>query len=382
MVLAGFAVIAVGIFSLLAALRNVAVLRYRLVPPLAGDGGDQEGVSVIIPARNEEANIRDCVQSVLAQEYRPLQIIVVNDNSSDATGPILAEMAAEHAKLEVVSGEPLPPGWVGKNHAITQGMARAGGQWVVFLDADARMSPEAVGRAVAMVRQKDLAMVSFFPRHSLCSFWEKVVQPVVLGVVFAGAPPSLTEDPKDPAAGAFGQFILFRRSAYESIGGHEAVKGEVLEDWPMAQKIKAMGLRVGLADGQDLVQVRMYTSLSGLWEGWSKNVFHGVGKKLYLLVAVLVFVFVMGIWPVLLMVWALLVALLGLPGLALPAVAGAFQLVVTLGYGAWVNRRMGLPAIYVLGFPLGAAVFMGILLNSAYRVLSGRGVTWKGRTYT
>lgn len=150
----------------------------------------------------------------------------------------------------------------------------------------------------------------------------------------------------------------------------------------MAQKIKAMGLLVGLADGQDLVQVRMYTSLLGLWEGWSKNVFHGVGKKLYLLVAVLVFVFVMGIWPVLLMVWALLAAILGWPGLVPLAFAAAFQIGVTLSYGVWVNRRMEMLAIYVLGFPLGAAIFMGILLNSAYRILSGRGVTWKGRRYT
>ncbi|HLB12924.1 MAG TPA: hypothetical protein VJO15_08210, partial [Dehalococcoidia bacterium] len=122
--------------------------------------------------------------------------------------------------------------------------------------------------------------------------------------------------------------------------------------------------------------------LGGLWEGWSKNVFHGAGKKLHLLVVLLVFLFAMGIWPVLLVLWALLAVLLGLPGLPVVAGAAAFQCVVTFSYAAAVNRRMGMPAAYGLGFPLGAAVFMGILLNSAYRVLSGRGVTWKGRTYT
>lgn len=372
----------IAAFSALAVYRNLAVLRYRLVPPAAGPERQRELVSVIIPARNEELNIRDCVESVLAQSHRPIQIIVVNDNSTDATGRILEEMASGHPELEVVSGEPLPPGWVGKNHAIYQGVTRAKGEWYIFLDADTRMEPEAVARSVALAVQRDLAMFSFLPHHKLISFWEKVVQPVVLGVVFAGAPPSQTEDPRSGAAGAFGQFILFKRAAYEAIGGHEGVKGEVLEDWRMAQKVKAMGLRVGLVDGQDLVRVRMYTSFSGLWEGWSKNVFHGAGKKLSLLAIVLVFTFVMGVWPVLLVFWALVVALLGGPSFILLAVAAAFQLGLALFYAIWVNRRLGLPESYSLGFPLGAVIFIGILLNSAYRILSGRGVTWKGRTYT
>lgn len=382
MVLLWGLILTIGSFSVLAAYRNMAVLRYRLTPPGVGAGEPRGLVTVVIPARNEEANIRDCVQSVLEQRYRPLEIVVVDDNSTDATGRILAETADRYPELAVVKGEPLPPGWVGKNHAIYQGVARAKGEWYIFLDADTRMEPEAVARSVALAVQRDLAMFSFLPHHQLISFWEKVVQPVVLGVVFAGAPPSLTEDPNSGVAGAFGQFILFKRAAYEAIGGHEGVKGEVLEDWRMAQKIKAMGLRVGLVEGQDLVRVRMYTSFSGLWEGWSKNVFHGAGKKLSLLAVVLVFTFVMGVWPVLLVFWALAAALLGGPSFILLTVAAAFQLAVTLFYASWVNRRMRMPESYALGFPLGSAIFMGILLNSAYRILSGRGVTWKGRKYT
>lgn len=382
MVLLWGLILAIGVFSILAAYRNMAVLRYRLTPPGVGAGEPRGLVSVIIPARNEGVNILDCVESVLAQTYRPMEVIVIDDNSTDSTGKILAQIALRSPELRVVSGEPLPASWVGKNHAIYQGVARAKGEWYIFLDADTRMEPEAVARSVALAAQRDLAMFSFLPRHKLISFWEKVVQPIVLGVVFAGAPPSQTEDPRSGTAGAFGQFILFKRAAYEAIGGHEGVKGEVLEDWRMAQKIKAMGLRVGLADGQDLVWVRMYTSFSGLWEGWSKNVFHGAGKKLSLLAIVLVFTFVMGVWPVLLVLWALAEALLGGPSFILLTVAAAFQLGLSLVYAIWVNRRLGLPESYALGFPLGAVIFMGILLNSAYRILSGRGVTWKGRTYT
>ncbi|MDP2661222.1 MAG: glycosyltransferase family 2 protein [Dehalococcoidia bacterium] len=335
----------------------------------------------MVPARNEETNITGCLQSVLDQGYQPIQVIVVDDNSTDDTGRILEQLASGPAGVMVVQGKPLPPGWVGKNHAISQGLALATGQWLVFLDADTRLSPDAIGRAVALARQKDLAMVSFLPHHVLGSFWERVVQPVVLGVVLAGAPPSLIEDPRDPTAGAFGQFILFRRSAYEAIGGHEGVKSEVLEDWRMAQKIKALGLGLAMAEGQDLAQVRMYKSLSGLWEGWSKNTFLGAGKKLSLLLVVLVFVFAIGIWPVGLAFWAALEAVLNGPGLLVVTGVAIYQLSLMCFYALRVNRRMGMPATYALGFPLGAAVFMGILLNSAYRVLTGRGVTWKGRTY-
>ncbi|MDO8690094.1 MAG: glycosyltransferase family 2 protein [Dehalococcoidia bacterium] len=374
-------VLSFGVFTTLAVYRNLALLRYRLTPPPAGREGHGDLVSVIVPARNEAMNIRGCLQSVLEQGYQPIQVIVVDDNSSDGTGRVLEQLASGSTGVTAVHGKPLLPGWVGKNHAISQGVALADGPWLVFLDADTRLSPDAIERAVALARQKDLAMLSFLPHHVLESFWERVVQPVVLGVVLAGAPPSLIADPKNPTAGAFGQFILFRRSAYEAIGGHEGVKSEVLEDWRMAQKIKALGLGLAMAEGQDLARVRMYESLSGLWEGWSKNTFLGADKKLSLLLVVLMFVFAIGIWPVGLAIWAVLEAILNGPGLLVVTGAAIYQLSLTCFYAFWVTRRLGLPSIYALGFPLGAAVLVGILINSAYLVLSGRGVTWKGRTY-
>jgi chlorobactene glucosyltransferase len=369
----------ISIFSLLAAYRNLAVVRYRLEPPQeAPEAGPL--VSVVIPARNEEANIESCLGSVLAQTYRPLQVIVVDDNSSDGTAAILARMQAAHPELEVVQGQPLPEGWVGKNHAVHQGVALARGEWLVFLDADTRLTPPAVARLLVLAQRRGLAMLSVMPRHILVGFWERVVQPVILGVVFAGAPPSMIEDPKSSTAAAFGQCILMRRSDYQAIGGHQAVKGEVLENWRLAQRVKAQGLALAMAEGQELVSVRMYTSLAGLWEGWSKNTFHGTEKKLHLLAVVLIFTFVMGLWPALLLLLALGRAALGQPFLV-EGLAGLFQLGLTLYYGGRLNQRMDMPAHYAVGYPLGAAIFLGILLNSAYRILTGRGVTWKGRRY-
>lgn len=370
----------VAIFTLLTVYRNLAVLRYRLVPPEV-DPDYHELVSVIIPARNEAVNIRDCVESVLEQSHRPIQIIVVDDNSVDRTADILAKLASEHPELEVVPGRPLPPGWVGKNHAISQGYSQARGEWLVFLDADTRLAPQAIGRAVALARQRGLAMMSYLPRHVLGSLWEKVVQPVVMGFVMAGAPPSAIESAKDGTAAAFGQFILFRRAAYEAIGGHEGVKNEVLEDWRMAQKIKARGLYLAMAEGQELARVRMYHSLGGLWEGWSKNAFLGADKKLPVLVLLWVVVFLLGVWPLVLLAWAVVAALQGADAWIL-AEAAVFHLALMFYYAVWMNGRLGMPASYALGYPLGSLVFLGILINSTFRILSGRGVTWKGRTYS
>ncbi len=375
-------IVIIAIFTALTLYRNLAVLQYRLVPPPPDKDDAHELVLVTIPARNEASNIRDCVQSVLGQAYRPLQIIAVNDNSTDATGAILAEMAAGSPELEIIQGKPLPPGWAGKNYAISQGVAGARGRWLVFMDADTRLSPDAIGRAVALMRQRDLAMLSYLPRHILGSFWEKVVQPVVMGYVLSGAPPSMTEDPKSGTAAAFGQFVVFDRTAYDRIGGHEGVKGEVLEDWRMAQKIKAEGLRLGMAEGQDLSSVRMYTSLAGLWEGWTKNAFLGADKRLDLLALLLFTVFVLGIWPVVLAIWAVVAAISGASGVLPLAIAAVYQLGIMLYYATWMNRRMRMPASNAIGFPLGSIIFEGILVNSAYRVLSGRGVSWKGRTYS
>lgn len=383
MILLAILLVALGVFSTLGVYRNLEVLRYKLVPPAPEEEPEHgELVSVVIPARNEETNIGDCVRSVLAQTYCPIQIVVINDNSTDATGQILEELAAEHCELEVVNGKSLPPGWVGKNFAVYQGVAGAKGHWLVFLDADTRLSPDALVSAVALAKSKGLDMFSLWPRHVLVSFWERVIQPVVLGIILSGAPPSLTEDPKDPTTGVFGQFIFFKRAAYEEVGGHEAVKGEVLEDWRIAERIKAKGLRVALAEGQEMARVRMYTSLSGLWEGWSKNTFLGTGRRLDILVVLLVFVFAIGVWPIVLLAWAILAAASDQSVAILAGAAAAFQFGLMYYYAIRLNQRMGIRVSSAVWYPLGSALFVGILVNSAYRVMSGRGVTWKGRSYT
>jgi chlorobactene glucosyltransferase len=341
-------------------------------------------VSVVIPARNEAANIERCLRSVFCQDHPSLEVVVVDDNSTDATPAILARLAAQEPRLTVVAGAPLPPGWTGKNFALSQAAALVRGDWLLFLDADTWLEPSAVRAAVAHAAARRLGLLSLIPRQELGSFWERVIQPFVMLVIALLLPLRAIEDPRRPQiAYANGQFLLVRRAAYEKVGGHAALRDAVVEDSALARAVKAAGYTVQLADGRGLVHIRMYRSLREIWEGWSKNSFLSAGRCLRNVVLLIA-----AISAALLLPPAFLLAGLARlssagpePAAALLSAVGGFQVALVL-YLAWrCYREVGAPGRYVLTLPLGAAMFNALLCYSAYRVLSGRGVVWKGRVY-
>jgi chlorobactene glucosyltransferase len=340
-------------------------------------------VTVVIPARNEAANIARCVRSVLAQDYPALRVVVVDDNSTDATPQILAELAAADPRLIVVRGRRLPPGWTGKNFALAQATPYLHGDWLLFLDADTWLEPTAVRAAVLHAAERHLGLLSLVPRQHLLSFWERVVQPVVLLVIALALPLRRLADPRYPqVAYANGQFLLVRRAAYEKVGGHAARRAAVVEDCALARAIKEAGYRVQLADGRGVAHIRMYRGLRELWEGWSKNSFLGAGRRLRNVGLLLLAVTVVCFAPPLLAAVELRALAAGggaavglLAGVALLQVAGVLYL------GWRCLREVDVPGAFTLALPLGALLFNALLCYSAYRVLSGRGVTWKGRVY-
>ncbi|HLI27649.1 MAG TPA: glycosyltransferase [Chloroflexota bacterium] len=340
-------------------------------------------VTVVIPARNEAANIARCVRSVLAQDYPALRVVVVDDNSTDATPQILAALAAADPRLSVVRGRPLPPGWTGKNFALAQAAPYLHGEWVLFLDADTWLEPGAIRAAVLYAAERHLGLLSLVPRQHLLSFWERVLQPVVLLVIALALPLRRMADPRHPrVAYANGQFLLVRRAAYEKVGGHAARRDAVVEDCALARAVKQAGYRVQLADGRALAHIRMYRGLGELWEGWSKNSFLSAGRRLrnvaLLLLAVTAVCFAPP-WLALSEARALLAGG-GAETVLLTAVA-LLQVAGVLYLGWRCLREVGVPAWFTLALPLGALLFNALLCYSAYRVLSGRGVAWKGRVY-
>jgi chlorobactene glucosyltransferase len=379
-VLAGISVL-LGLIAWRARAFFAALESVGYAPP----NGETGRVSVVIPARNEAENIGRCLRSVLAQPQPDLQVVVVDDNSTDATPAIVAEVARTDRRVELVRGASLPEGWTGKNFALAQAASHAHGDWLLFMDADTWLEPGAIQAAVAHAEERRLGLLSLVPAQQLAGFWERVVQPMVLLVIALLLPMRAIGDRRRPdAAYANGQFLLVRRAVYEKVGGHESLRGAVVEDSALARAVKAAGFGVQLADGRALVHIRMYRNLRELWEGWSKNSFLSAGGRLRNIGLVVAAIAAVTIVPFALLLLGLVELTSGWgAGSGTALTTGIAGLQATLvWYLAWrADRELDVPGAYALTVPLGAALFSALLCYSAYRVVSGRGVSWKGRVY-
>jgi chlorobactene glucosyltransferase len=349
-------------------------------------------ISIIIPARNEARNILRCLESINTQTYPNLELIVVDDRSTDATPQILDEFLAvskqesdqgKSPSLKIVRGGELPKGWAGKPHALTQGYSRAEGEWLCFIDADTFAGPDLLASTyqAAVALQADL--LTLLTYQELSSFWEKVILPLVFTALSVGFPAKRVNDPEHPDAIANGQFILIRRSVYDAVGGHRAVRDEIAEDKALAILVKGDGFRLVLGDGRTLARTRMYTSLPEIWEGWTKNIYLGLQDRLWLLaigaVVALIGALILPLWTILTLLW---IANGGgwMAYLAVMESLGVW--IFLLSYRIHACRAMEISPGYAFTLPLGAFIFTLMMVSSAYNVLSGKGVTWRGRTYS
>jgi chlorobactene glucosyltransferase len=364
-------------------------------------------ISVCVPARNEERNIRACVDSILAQDYPNFEVIVLEDRSTDATPEILRDLLMEsdgaaapqsdlkeqvsprrHGDaplLQIIHGSDLPKGWAGKPHALFQASAAARGEWLCFVDADTFLSPATLSSCYAKAIETNADMFTILTFQIMGSFWEKVVMPIVLTALSVGFAPRKVNDPKSKDAIANGQFILIKRSVYDAISGHERIKDQIVEDKAIAEQAKGSGYRLIVADGYAMARTRMYTSLPEMWEGWTKNIYLGLSDRpsLMLLGAfgafiLLIAVLVLPIWPLLGILWFLQ----GGDWLALTVLLKSLIFWAIVIYArARVAIGMEISPWYALTLPLGAAVFAAMMFTSTWKILSGNGVTWKGRMY-
>ncbi|MCX7669869.1 MAG: glycosyltransferase family 2 protein, partial [Anaerolineae bacterium] len=238
-------------------------------------------VSILIPARNEAAVIGETVRRMLAQTYPRFELIVLDDGSTDGTAEVARAAAAGDARLRVIAGEALPSGWAGKNWACHQLAQAAQGDWLLFTDADTVWAPGALAAVVAEAERTRADLLTVWPTQITVTWAERLVVPLMALVVIGYLPVFMVHyTPWSPFAAANGQCLLFRRRAYEAIGGHAALKGDVLEDVKFARRIKAHRLRLRMADGNGLVSCRMYTDWPGVRDGYAKNILSGYGGSL------------------------------------------------------------------------------------------------------
>jgi chlorobactene glucosyltransferase len=334
-------------------------------------------VSILVPARDEERSIERCVRSLLAQRWIDFEVIVVDDRSVDATPAILERLAREDSRLRVVRGAELPDGWVGKPWALDQGAKLAKGEWLLFTDADSCHAPEGVATALYYATRMPVDALSIATHQELGTFWERAILPSVLGLIlFASGSLGEINDPRSGSALANGQYLLVSRDAYDALGGHDALRGEIVEDLEFARRLKADGrFRLLLASGESLASVRMYRSLGEIRRGFTKNAFAGAKGNPASLFGGVAFLLTVSALPPAFAVRALAARRYGEAAEALACTAAI------VAAAAWGFGRVRLPRRLAVFAPLGIAAFAAIALESAVLVLSGRGVEWRGRTY-
>ena len=342
-------------------------------------------VSVCIPARDEEANIRRCVEAILRQDYPNFEVIALDDRSTDATLEILRQLAAQNDKLKIISGSDLPEGWAGKPHALYQASALAYGDWLCFVDADTFLESNALSSVYAKAIETNADLFTILTKQILGSFWERTVMPLVMTALSVGFSPRKVNDPSRRDAVANGQFIFIKRSIYDLIGGHEKIKDQIVEDKALSENVKWNGHRLVVADGMQVASTRMYTSLASMWEGWTKNIYLGLRDHPSLLVLgafgatlALIAALFLPVWPLLGVIWYFKDG-------GWMALGVIIKSMIVWGYlifiRAKVLEKMETSKWYAMTIPLGAGVFAGMMLTSAWKVISGQGVTWRGRKY-
>jgi hypothetical protein len=335
-------------------------------------------VTAIIPARNEEASIARAVTSVAAQ-LEIAEVIIVDDQSTDGTAAILAELAAQIPKLKILSTRALPAGWVGKNYAVALGANVAQGDWLLFTDADTCHMPGSVRRALADAVDHDAVLVSYSPEQELGTFWERVLIPFVYCRLSAKFSYARVNDPKLPDAAANGQFLMILREVYQKIGGHAAIANEVLEDVALARRVKQAGYQIYFTAPIGIVRTRMYLSFSALWEGWTKNLYPLMGGTTKQALRELAEVFPIVELGGCLLLWKVLKtpyqsSLSPLVALLLSAIA-----VRCARFGQPLYRNL-YPVSYIKYYVPGMCLYSAALIASWWKNTRGS-VQWKGRTY-
>ncbi|MFZ5823734.1 MAG: glycosyltransferase [Bacillota bacterium] len=332
-------------------------------------------VSVLVPARNEAANIGPCIASLTRQRYPDYEVILLDDQSTDSTAQV-AGLADSSRRLKIIQGQPLPPGWLGKSWACSQLAQAATGKWLLFVDADTVHAPDMLKQTISTALRQRAGLLSGLPRQTSEGLGAQLLVSLQFLLTAAFLPVFLIPLRNDPSiVAASGAFMLFDRDLYRLIGGHAAVRGSMVDDLALARQVKRLGGRVVLADITPVVSCRMYRGWSEARAGFTKNAYPAMGRSLGVL---LIAITAMGV--------LFLVPPAGLVGSLIRADANlgvwAAAWLLSTGIGVATYVRFRLPFWYGLLLPLQAASFVWIALNSAWRSWTGQGYDWKGRTYS
>jgi chlorobactene glucosyltransferase len=335
----------------------------------------QPRVSVLVPARNEAENITPCLLSLLAQDYAEFEVIVLDDHSTDGTGARLAVLAAGEQRLRVLTGTPLPAGWLGKQWACAQLARAASGDHLLFVDADTRLAPTALREAMAALQAERVGLVTVLPRQTVVTWGERLLVPMLPWSLFCFLPVALAHRLQWPALSAsVGQCLLFTRAAYERAGGHAAVRATPVDDIALGKRVMAQHDGWRLLDGGDYVTCRMYRGFREAQAGFGRTLFAAFDDRAVPFVVVWVWLAVVFVVPVVTLGAALAGLLPASFNVQLPLAAIGLSLLL------WTLclRRFGLPLYLAALYPLSVPLMTLTALRSWWVTRTGR-VQWRGR---
>lgn len=389
-----------GIIAMLIGLLVAQLFAVRqgvLLRPYTADDGDPPRdfeawptVCVIIPARNEATELGRCLQGVLAQDYPKLSVLVVDDRSEDATAAIAKRYAERDGRLRVETVASLPTGWLGKSHALWQGTRNVSAEWMLFLDADCRLEPGAVRSVIAEALRRKAELLSLWPRQAAGSFWEHMLIPSCAGSLAIWFRPGQVNRIGSESAFANGAFLLFKRAAYERIGGHRRVRAALIEDIPLAELAKREGVPCWVGSGRDIVSVRMYETYLAIREGWAR-IFVGAFRGGTKIAATIAWLVCGSLLPFLATAALILDSLLVPSGshsgaaervrlVAAGFCAAQLFLVFAVTYSFWGFGRA--PRKYLWLYPVSVVVVIGILARAWWWLIVERSIPWRNRRYS
>jgi len=343
----------------------------------------QDVVSIIVPARNEEANIERVLRSLAVQE-RVREILVVDDKSEDRTAEILEAMKAEMPLLRVLRIDSLPEGWLGKTYAVSVAAREAAGDWLLFTDADTEHLPGSLSALLERAEREEADLLSLSPGQITPTWWEKAVIPLVYVSLARLYRFEDVSNPRSPAAAANGQYLLIRRAVYERVGGHEAIRNEVLEDVELAKRVKAAGGKVLFLPGAAWVRTRMYGRFGEMWAGWSKNLYLLYGRSLARILEALGELCAVDLLPQFFFIVLLMCLLSGRRSVIVLVGTLASLLVIMVRHARYMRAvtRLGFDSRVAAWRLEGAVILAALLVNSAIAHRLAHHVDWKGRRYS
>jgi hypothetical protein len=349
---------------------------YRRAAPLGVQGqGARPTVSVCVPARNEERNIEAIVRCALANQAVDVEVLVYDDQSTDATPRILESLRREDSRVRAVPTQPLPEGWNGKQWGCERMGRAARTEWLLFTDADVRLAPDCLGRAVAEARRLDAALLSTIPREETGSPLERLVVPLIHWMLFSWLPMPRMRTTNDPATSAgCGQFLLVRSDAWEAAGGHAAFRDSMHDGIKLPRNVRRAGFHTDLYDGGESVSCRMYRNAGETWRGFTKNAYEGLGSP----VVLAVFTLLEAAGILLPWIWLPIAIARGETPLG-PTVLASFAVAAQLFQRTILARRFAQPWECVALHPVTIALLLAIQWRSWWLHLTKRRA-WRGRT--